>query len=365
MVERDVTIVEPVVDQNVENLPGALRLRRNPARAYRGRCTPQRGRSGGVSAVRSIRQGERARKVARYGTTERAVRFGRWICMWIPLVMCALVASSQGRTDGRTERRLRRRHIDPRRWKRLSQSEQSQLSRILRTPRAAGAAASIVPRAVVGHEGRGSALRIGARMRITTPALTRRMSATALLGLVLLGATGFGSAGDGRTANAPVPAGIASLLVREPDVAPCAERVHAASNVAYANANFQLSRVTLRNGSRMSVVTGGDSCVCGNANCKVEVSQTRRRCVSIRSVRTMRSLPTCGPTARPLSPRTIAPASPTAPPIVGTVKPMLPRSERSFTSRTTSQAGQPRDPVRAGNIDVYSKRKTGGARLRR
>jgi hypothetical protein len=68
-----------------------------------------------------------------------------------------------------------------------------------------------------------------------------------------------------------MPAALADAIVRDPDVAPCAEHAHATSNTAYASANFHVSTVTLRSGERMTVVTGGDSCVCGNANCKLVV----------------------------------------------------------------------------------------------
>ena len=108
-------------------------------------------------------------------------------------------------------------------------------------------------------------------MTMTPTRLIRQISSSALLGLMLFGATGFGSAAAATAANNTVPAAVANLLVREPDVAPCAENAHAASNEAFANANFELSTVKLKNGLRMSVVPGGGSCVCGNANCKVEV----------------------------------------------------------------------------------------------
>ena len=67
------------------------------------------------------------------------------------------------------------------------------------------------------------------------------------------------------------PSGLADALVRDPDVAPCAESAHSQSNTAYAAENFDLTTVTLTNGPRVIVVTGGGSCVCGNANCKIVV----------------------------------------------------------------------------------------------
>jgi hypothetical protein len=88
----------------------------------------------------------------------------------------------------------------------------------------------------------------------------------------LLASVAFGTvaAGNGEAATAfPVP--LADALVRDPDVAPCARSANTASNAAYASANFHLSDVELRSGARMAVVTGGDSCVCGNVNCKVAV----------------------------------------------------------------------------------------------
>jgi hypothetical protein len=89
---------------------------------------------------------------------------------------------------------------------------------------------------------------------------------------VLLAAVAFGTvaAGSGETSTA-FPATLADTLVRDPDVAPCARSAHAPSNAAYASANFHLSSVELPSGVRMAVVTGGDSCVCGNVNCKVAV----------------------------------------------------------------------------------------------
>ena len=88
----------------------------------------------------------------------------------------------------------------------------------------------------------------------------------------LLASVAFGTvaASNGETSTA-FPATLADALVRDPDVAPCAQSAHAPSNAAYASANFHLSNVELRSGARMAVVTGGGSCVCGNANCKVAV----------------------------------------------------------------------------------------------
>jgi hypothetical protein len=77
-------------------------------------------------------------------------------------------------------------------------------------------------------------------------------------------------ANDGGNSK-PFPSALADALVRDPDVAPCAQSSHAASNAAYASANFDLSRVRLTGGAQMVVVTGGGSCVCGNANCKIAV----------------------------------------------------------------------------------------------
>lgn len=84
---------------------------------------------------------------------------------------------------------------------------------------------------------------------------------------LVLGTAGA-NAGDGAK---PFPSRLADALVRDPDVAPCAESAHSESNTAYAVENFDLTRVTLTNGPRMIVVTGGGSCVCGNANCKILV----------------------------------------------------------------------------------------------
>jgi hypothetical protein len=73
----------------------------------------------------------------------------------------------------------------------------------------------------------------------------------------------------------PFPSALADALVRDPDVAPCAESAHGRSNSAYATANFDFSSVELHDGARMVVVTGGGSCVCGNANCKVAVFEQK------------------------------------------------------------------------------------------
>jgi hypothetical protein len=78
------------------------------------------------------------------------------------------------------------------------------------------------------------------------------------------------AANDSATSK-PFNPTLADAIVRDPDVAPCAQSAHAASNVAYANANFEVSRVNLTDGPHMVVVTGGGSCVCGNANCKIAV----------------------------------------------------------------------------------------------
>ena len=89
---------------------------------------------------------------------------------------------------------------------------------------------------------------------------------------VLLASVAFGTlaAGNGEISKS-FPSALADALVRDPDVASCAKSAHAPSNAAYANANFDFSNVDLRDGARMTVVTGGGSCVCGNANCKVAV----------------------------------------------------------------------------------------------
>lgn len=92
------------------------------------------------------------------------------------------------------------------------------------------------------------------------------------LRFVLLASVAFGTAGAGNgEISKSFPSALADALVRDPDVAPCARSAHATSNAAYAGANFDLSNVALRDGARMSVVTGGDSCVCGNVNCKIAV----------------------------------------------------------------------------------------------
>jgi hypothetical protein len=88
-----------------------------------------------------------------------------------------------------------------------------------------------------------------------------------LVSSLVLGIAGA-NAGDGAK---HFPSRLADALVRDPDVAPCAESAHVQSNTAYAAANFELARVALTNGPRMIVVTGGGSCVCGNANCKIVV----------------------------------------------------------------------------------------------
>jgi hypothetical protein len=90
--------------------------------------------------------------------------------------------------------------------------------------------------------------------------------------VVLLASVAFGTVGarNGETPKS-FPSALADALVRDPDVAPCAQNAHASSNAAYASANFDFSNVELRDGARMIVVTGGGSCVCGNANCKVAV----------------------------------------------------------------------------------------------
>jgi hypothetical protein len=86
----------------------------------------------------------------------------------------------------------------------------------------------------------------------------------ASLALTTLGAR------DGLNSK-PFPSAIANALVRDPDVAPCAQSAHASSNAAYVGENFYFSDVKLTGGPNMVVVTGGGSCVCGNANCKIVV----------------------------------------------------------------------------------------------
>lgn len=90
--------------------------------------------------------------------------------------------------------------------------------------------------------------------------------------LLLLASVAFGTVGAGNgEISKSFPAALADALVRDPDVSSCAQSAHAASNVAYASANFDFSNVELRDGARMIVVTGGGSCVCGNVNCKIAV----------------------------------------------------------------------------------------------
>lgn len=98
------------------------------------------------------------------------------------------------------------------------------------------------------------------------------MFGVALTRFVLLASVAFGTvgAGDGEVSKS-FPSALADALVRDPDVASCAQTAHASSNAAYASANFDFSNVELRDGTRMIVVTGGGSCVCGNDNCKVAV----------------------------------------------------------------------------------------------
>jgi hypothetical protein len=97
----------------------------------------------------------------------------------------------------------------------------------------------------------------------------RRPIGFRLMLLASLALTTFG-ANDGASAK-PFPSAIADALVRDPDVATCAQTAHARSNAAYAGQNFDLSTVKLTDGPHMLVVTGGGSCVCGNANCKIVV----------------------------------------------------------------------------------------------
>jgi hypothetical protein len=102
--------------------------------------------------------------------------------------------------------------------------------------------------------------------------MNRRLRSPVRLGLALIAACIFVWGGAGvLAASLAVPPALADALVRDPDVAPCAESAHAASNAAYVSATFRLSTVTLRSGPRMAVVFGGDSCVCGNDNCKISV----------------------------------------------------------------------------------------------
>lgn len=88
-----------------------------------------------------------------------------------------------------------------------------------------------------------------------------------LLASVAFGTVGAGSGGVSKS----FPSALADALVRDPDVASCAQIAHASSNAAYASANFEFFSVELRDGARMSVVTGGGSCVCGQVNCKIAV----------------------------------------------------------------------------------------------
>jgi hypothetical protein len=99
---------------------------------------------------------------------------------------------------------------------------------------------------------------------VSFAAVAPRLVLAILLILGIVGATG----GDGEK---PFPPALADVVVRDPDVAPCAASAHAASSRAYVAENFDLTHVTLTNGKRMSVVSGGGSCVCGNANCKIVV----------------------------------------------------------------------------------------------
>jgi hypothetical protein len=94
--------------------------------------------------------------------------------------------------------------------------------------------------------------------------LPMRNAIAVSLAVVIMGA-------NGGVVTKPLPVKLADALVRDPDVAPCAQNAHAASNAAFVSANFDVSGVTLWNGKRMVVVTGGGSCVCGNANCKIAV----------------------------------------------------------------------------------------------
>jgi hypothetical protein len=89
---------------------------------------------------------------------------------------------------------------------------------------------------------------------------------------VVTASLAFGTVGaNAPNVAKPFPPALADALVRDPDVSACAQNAHAASSSAYASANFDFSAVTLAGGARMIVVTGGGSCVCGNANCKIAV----------------------------------------------------------------------------------------------
>ncbi len=104
------------------------------------------------------------------------------------------------------------------------------------------------------------------------PSQDRLRRRTVRLRAVLLASAAFGAVGTGNgEASTAFPASLADALVRDPDVATCAQSAHAPSNAAYASANFRFSNVELRAGARMAVVTGGGTCVCGNDNCKVAV----------------------------------------------------------------------------------------------
>jgi len=89
---------------------------------------------------------------------------------------------------------------------------------------------------------------------------------------------------------ATVPPRLAAALVREDDVAYCLGKAHAASSVAFAQANYQFSNVTLSAGPKLVVLSGGGSCQCGNANCKLEVfRQNGESYVSVLSTYSIRS----------------------------------------------------------------------------
>jgi hypothetical protein len=127
--------------------------------------------------------------------------------------------------------------------------------------------ASVPDRAVTGNSAWASA-HDGVAIR----SRDRRHRRSMRLRFVLLASVAFGTvaARNGEISKS-FPSALADALVRDPDVAPCAQIAHAPSDAAYASANFDFSNVDLHDGARMVVVTGGDSCVCGNVNCKISV----------------------------------------------------------------------------------------------
>ena len=70
---------------------------------------------------------------------------------------------------------------------------------------------------------------------------------------------------------ATIPRGVADALAHEDDTSYCVGQAHAASSLAFAQASYQASNVTLHAGPHLVVLFGGGACQCGNANCKLEV----------------------------------------------------------------------------------------------